>query len=431
MNDSTPGDRKPPSIKGSWEDLLEQADEHAANFNDAAIPLYQRVFDGLLKLSPAARRTASGKLHDLLMHTAFAYQGYLNILDRFDESLAVCARLQPVLEDELDKKVVRTLQAQICQLAGRHDQAIAILHELAQAPGATLADWQSLLMTYVHAGRAAEALELIPTLYQVAEAEAASTPSGDGADDLNAQSKNLRSPHDRARSLTVILQMEAGRLTDALQTLDTWIAQDNDYAGNAYLVYSRLAQLGDYEQALRLIDYDRAHIVRSSYWRGVILDRLGQHKRAHEAYAIAANPDSYAQDQRSVLEHFLAQFALGDPEAQALQTLLSLLRDRRATGAWIFHMLVGLGWIVRGDWTAARANLRVAVAQIRRQADGLAIPSTYWFLAQGFIPAERQAEFRRFFEEPRRTNGSAQSVNASHATTTPEDTPASSPSEAA
>ena len=51
MDNTTPPQRPPsPPIKGSWEALLEEAQGYARNFNDQAIPTYQRIVDGLLAL---------------------------------------------------------------------------------------------------------------------------------------------------------------------------------------------------------------------------------------------------------------------------------------------------------------------------------------------------------------------------------------------
>ena len=402
--DNSPPERKAP-LKGSWEDLLNQADHLAANFNDAAIPLYQRVVDGLYKLPPTARRAADGKLHKLFMRGVLGYQGYLNTRDRFVESLDVLAKLESVVESDDDKKMARLLTAQVNILADRFEDGIAIYRSFADRSGATLADWQPLLWTYIRAGRAAEALHLIPVLMQIAAAEE-ETRAESGA----GNPEDSGSPLAFARAIAAVVQLEAGETAAALASYDELLALGKEYAGNAFTAYSRLAQQGRYEDALRYIEVDRARMVRASFWRGLVLDLMGQPKRAREAYAVAATPQSLEQDSRSISEHILAQYALGDPEAKALESLLSLLRERPATDNWIIFYLIGIGWIVRGDLTAARANLRLAVTQIKWHADGHAIPALYWFMAQRIIPADHHAEFQTYFERPHRPDATATSA---------------------
>ena len=46
-----------PIIKGSWEDLLLQAEELAARQDDAAIPIYRKIIDRVSRL-PTAQRMA-------------------------------------------------------------------------------------------------------------------------------------------------------------------------------------------------------------------------------------------------------------------------------------------------------------------------------------------------------------------------------------
>ena len=84
MNTATPQRTAPRPIKGSWEDLFSQAQQLASNYNDEAIAIYQRVFNGLMALPAAAREAGERRLFNLMMATGVELQGYLNLRDRYD-----------------------------------------------------------------------------------------------------------------------------------------------------------------------------------------------------------------------------------------------------------------------------------------------------------------------------------------------------------
>src|SRR5215216_1531576 len=126
MNTATPQRSGPAPIKGSWEDLYLQAQRHARNYNDEAIPLYRRVFEGLMKLSPAARAAGDNRLYNLMMTTAVELQGYLNLRDRYDESLSIIDMMLNIV-NEVDKPQIVELKSDVLLQAERGEEAIAAL----------------------------------------------------------------------------------------------------------------------------------------------------------------------------------------------------------------------------------------------------------------------------------------------------------------
>src|ERR1044071_592745 len=112
MTTATPQRSGPPPIKGSWDDLYLQAQRHARNYNDEAVALYQRVFDGLLKLPPAARAAGENRLYNLMMTTGVELQGYLNLRDRYDESLAIIEKMLNIV-NEVDKPQIVELKSDV------------------------------------------------------------------------------------------------------------------------------------------------------------------------------------------------------------------------------------------------------------------------------------------------------------------------------
>src|SRR3954465_12858065 len=140
MNTATPQRTAPRPIKGSWEDLYAQAQQLARNSNDDAIPIYQRVFNGLIALPPAARAAGDNRLYKLMMTVGVEMQGYLNLRDRYDESLAVTDKLLTVAA-EVDKPQLIELKSDVLLQADRGDEAIALLHDLVESEDSDAGDW--------------------------------------------------------------------------------------------------------------------------------------------------------------------------------------------------------------------------------------------------------------------------------------------------
>src|SRR5215203_3302069 len=160
MNTATPQRPAPRPIKGSWEDLYSQAQQLSRNFNDEAIPLYQRVFNGLIALPPAARAAGENRLYNLMMTSGVELQGYLNIRDRYDDSLAVIEKMLNIV-NEVDKPQIVELKSDVLIQANRGDEGIAIMRELATSEDADLGDWGQIVSAYIRLKRPEDALAVI------------------------------------------------------------------------------------------------------------------------------------------------------------------------------------------------------------------------------------------------------------------------------
>lgn len=389
--DNTAPDRRQP-VKGSWEDLLAQAEEYSRNFNDAAIPLYERVVNGLAKLSPAARASANQRLHKLFMRAALDLQGFYNMRSRPDDALATLALIRSIATEETDQEMADLFSAQIKLNAGRFEEGVAFFATKVEEPDARLSDWQPLIWSHVHFGRAAEALPLLPKLAEAAQAKLNDPAPADDEDEDGI----FANPIAFSRALHALVYLETGRYDEAFAAYDELLAMGKEFTANAFTVYSRLIQQGRYEDAPRYLDQDRTRPIRAAFWRGLLYHLTDEPKRARHQFEIASNQEGLQQDQRSIVEFILAHYFLGDPEARGLELILGVLREQKNLD-WIMLYLAGIGWAVRGDYSTAHSNLRLAATQLQWRAEGLGIPRLYWFITQALLPTERHAELQQYF----------------------------------
>ncbi|MCC6166578.1 MAG: hypothetical protein IT329_05060 [Caldilineaceae bacterium] len=388
MNTRPPAEPASQPIKGSWEDLLLQAQQLARNYNDQAIPLYRKVVDGLVALPPARRNAANRRLYNLMMAAALNLQGYYNIRDRYDDALQILAQLQPVI-DEDERAMLDGLTVEVLLQAGRSDEAFAKLRALAEAPDAELGDWGQLVMGYIRAGQPAQALPVLEKMAQVIDGTPASP---------ERTAENERSDLSYLAGLRGIALLEMGDVEGGIAAFEDVVKLGGAYASNLHLLYGRLIHHGRYAEAQRFIDLDRARPVRAEFWRGVSQQHMGHTAKARQAFDSVVSTDVTESDRSSIMEYILAHYYLGDPEAEGLEIILSVLREE-PSAPWLIFYLAGIGWALRGDLRAAKSNLQLAVTQRKSIAEGRKLPRQYWFFARDIVPADRQDEIRRFFDD--------------------------------
>src|SRR5690606_82194 len=118
------------------------------------------IVDGLLKLSPTARKAGNRRLYNILLTAGLELQGFLNTRDRYDEALDTLERLKPALEEN-DREQVDSLKQDVLLLAGRADEVVEQLREAVAAEDAEMGDWGQIVMAYVRARRPADALPVL------------------------------------------------------------------------------------------------------------------------------------------------------------------------------------------------------------------------------------------------------------------------------
>jgi tetratricopeptide (TPR) repeat protein len=370
----------PTPVKGSWEDLLSRAQQFASNYNDEAIPLYEKVLDGIVGMPAAQRNANERRLYMRMMAAAIGLLLYFNRSDRYDDALAVIDKVHEAV-DAPDRKMLDLMRRRILAQAGRTDEAIALYRAVAEAPGSDLDDWESLLMTYVRAGRAAEALPVLDDME-------ASLGQVDHAQDVNAQIAALRS----------YVALEAGDFDAGIRYMDQLFASAPDEAGRTHdRLYGLLMRQGRYEDLLHLLNQDVGGPASTKFWRGLVYFHQGDTNRARRQWQEASAVAPQKLGPYNVLDQVLARYYLGDPEGEGLGIILGGLRETQ-TEHPLFYLYAGLGWAIRGDLRAAKTDLRVALDMGKSYGEGAKLPKHYWLFAQDLIPPEQLDDFRAFFE---------------------------------
>ncbi len=394
----------PQPIRGSWEDLFAQGQQKAANFNDEAIPLLRKVFDGLRRLPESKRKSGDGRLQDLLIRSALALHGYLNLRDRYDESLEVLAQAQDSVAPD-DRDEWETQIADVLLQAGRTDEGIARLYALAQRSDTEVGDWGRLVMALVRAGQPQAALPYLD------EAEArlseASTQADTGAEEAGDDA-GYEGGVSYLQGLRAVVAIESQDWEKGVAAFKEVLDGKGAYAQHPHLVYGRLINAGRHEDAQPFLNRDQRHPVRSGFWRGLSLFKQGQADEAKRTWQRVTGIKPDQGDQGSLVEYTLSHFYLGDETGSALAGVLGVIREQQQRVPWSLFLLAGIGWAVRHDLDAARSNLQIAVAQRKSAAEGRLLPHQYWFMVEGALDDEAKAALREYFEaEPNAAGGEA------------------------
>lgn len=409
MTTATAQRTAPRPIKGSWEDLHAQAQQHARNYNDEAIGLYQRVFNGLMALPSAARAAGERRLYNLMMVTGVELQGYLNVRDRPDEALDVIEKMLAIVDDT-DKDQIIELKSDVLMQADHGDEAIALLHSQLSRDDAEAGDWGRLVGSYIRLKRAEEALPVLDDMGKWIETQAAAG---------TLQGEELRETKYYQERLRAAVFLELERVDDAIALFNELYSLDGASAFSPHLLYTRLVREGRYEEALRYIDRDQARPVRAAFWRGLVHKYMGEAAKATRVWEASTKEEVVRGDTESIVEHFLTLYYLGDPKREGLEAMLRTQREQRRL-SWMVFLLTALGWIVRGDFPAAHSNIKLSVSQIKSMGEGKTLSNQYWRFVQDLAPEGQAAQFAQYFD-----TGADEPAAAIASTDTPVTEPAS------
>ena len=98
-----------------------------------------------------------------------------------------------------------------------------------------------------------------------------------------------------------------------------------------------------------------------------------------------------------LLELTLAHYYLGDREGVGLGRVLNATRDEGGFWGWFF--LAGLGWAMRGDMKAARADFQLAVWRRRSRFEGRRLAANWWQFCTDLLDEATQAQLKEFFDD--------------------------------
>jgi hypothetical protein len=377
----------PRPIKGSWEDLFAQAQQLARNYNDDAIALYERIFNGLMKLPPAARQAGNRHLYNMMMATGIELQGYLNVRERYNESLALIDKMSTLVPDEEKSQLVE-LKSDVLLQSDRGEEAIALLRTRTTAEDTDSSDWGQIVSAYIRLKQPEKALEAVDEFGAWIDGqEASSALEGE-------QAREARAFQERLRTAAFL---ELGRIDEAIVIFDKLYGEGGASAFSPHLLYTRLVTQGLYDQALRYIDRDQARPVRAAFWRGLVHRYMGAQDKATKVWEAALKEELVRSDQESIVEHVLTHYYLGDPKREGLEILLRAQREQQRI-SWMLFLLTGIGWLVRADYGAAHSNIKLAVAQIKSIGEGKTLSSHYWRFVKDLTAPEEVQQFAQYFD---------------------------------
>jgi len=387
MNRATPQRTAPRPIKGSWEDLYSQAQQLARNSNDEAIPLYQRVFNGLVALPPAARAAGENRLYNLMMTCGVEMQGYLNLRDRYDESLAVTDKLL-TMAAEVDKPQLIELKSDVLLQADRGDQAIALLHDLVESKDSDAGDWGRIVAANIRMKQPQKVFAVVEEMGAWLDKKA------DEGVLAGTELTEARYYQERLRGAALL---ELGRFDEVAEIFNHLFPLGGADAFSPHLLYTRLVGAGLYDEALPYIDRDQARPVRAAFWRGLVYWYKREESKATRTWQGAIKEEVVRGDTESIVEHILTRYYMGDPAGEGVELMLRAQREQTRI-SWMIFLLTGLGWIVRKDNNAAHSNLRMALAQVKSMGEGKVMPRQYWRFVRDLAPADSLSQYAQYFD---------------------------------
>lgn len=376
----------PPPVKGSWEDLLTQAGRLAANQNDEALPIYEKLVTRLRALPAAQRQANKGRLQNLLKIATINYHTYLSTRERYDQALALVPEIQQ-LEDENNQDNWEYHAAALLYQAERPEEAIARLRARVADPDAPVVNWGQLAMMHLRLHEVDTAEQILAEMAQRIEAKQL-------AGKLSAT--QLAEEQALLAGLRANVALDRGDWNAAITYFDQATALDNYYKENPHILYIRLARQGQYETALHYIQNDHNHAVRSGFWHGYVLYHQGKNNEARRQWQKVIGIDVEKTKERSLMEFVLAHYYLGDPEAVALGGVIRLLKEERGA-SWELLYMAALGWALRGNVQDARANLTLAIVRRKALAEGTLLPHESWLHGQDLLSAEVQTQLAEYF----------------------------------
>jgi tetratricopeptide (TPR) repeat protein len=327
-------------------------------------------------------------LQKIFTVAAINAQSYLTLREHYDEALATLATLHDI-GDSHDRAFTSFQRILVLFMADRTEQAFGELEARVHDDDADIADWGQLVMSNLRYRRLDEA----------AQALAAAQAWTDEQSELELISaEETREWRGYLATLYADVAMRRGEWDAAMGHFDEALAADPMYGKNLHLFYTTLMQAGQPERALTYIKQDSAYPIRSHFWHGVALQRLGQAEAAAAQWQQVLEVDLQTSEEPSFSEYVLTHYYLGDRERIGLGNILRILQEDKRY-EWQTLFLAGLGWAIQeGGMENAKTNLQFAINQRRTAAQGKLLPYQTWTYLRDLLPEDTQQELRKYFE---------------------------------
>lgn len=377
------------AVKGSWEDLLAQANEFAELDNDECIPIWQKVIDRL-NLQPKARLDAGeGHLRNVRQVAANQLQQYLVYRQEVDAALRVLDQLITTVDaphaDQWQRRMVEVLL-----LAGRSEEALAQAQQNAKSAAADdLDSWGDLVYTAISQKAFAVAegalREIERRINRVRKEHGAAAAKEDGA-----YLSWLRANFALAQQLW----------DEAIAWWTHASTQDPHYSEEVHNLYIKFIRAGQPAKALSLIERDQSNPIRSNFWRGLALVYLGKMQEGQQYWRRIGSADLSKEEHldNALTEYFLAHYYLPELRDQGLALNLRAVSEVDNVN-WGMHYLCALGFALRNELGDAHIHLSTALDRYRKAGLGSKLPQETWFPFGDLLEEAAQSELKRYFLE--------------------------------
>lgn len=377
-----------PHVKGSWEDLFDQARHLDANRNEEAVPIYQKLISRLSRLPESKRLAFNQRLQSILEGACLNCSALLNSLERFDESVAALTTLYEILPDEEEKRSALRACLRVLVMAGRFDEALSLLETKSDA------DYDSLIDRYmdrfgilIESGRLSEAEDVL------ADARATIENATYGATASSAEGEEAR-----LCSMSAILAIHQSKWGVAVEQYERAAELSEDYRGVSFFVlYTKLVHHRQFEIAVPFIEQD-ALKPRRLFWQGLALYHSGQEEQARELWEQNLSDPLQEDERDAFLEYILTHFYLGDQQRLGLELLLRILNEAESP-SWQLFAFNALGWGLRNIERNMLNNMDFAIDRLRRSAQGRYIPWTIWLFVLDLLDEQAQDKVRPYFDQ--------------------------------
>ena len=387
------------ALKGSWEERLQHAQQLAANRDDEAIAIYDKLISRLVKMPKEARMVNEQRLQNILMQAGVNAQAYLSSSERYDDAIEVMNHLITATEEE-EHPSINAHKADIMIMAGRVDDAAAIWRGYADENPGEMTELSQLMLVYVKAGRIDEATAVLDEFEAVIQKRLAEAKEADAeSDDEAAEEAAAMRARDEGYvySMRSLLAMESGEWAKAVEWYEKSAETSTFYKENGQQVYARLVNNRQDELALLLIEQDKTTVIGPAFWAALVHHHLGDEDKAKKLWTKAVNTELSEDEARNFFEMIMSFYYLGDEERMGLELTLRLINESRNPN-WSIFFLAGVGQAIHNDMNALHVNMGTAVQQSRIVAEGTHLNPDLRMFIEDLFDEEMQAEFEKYMK---------------------------------
>ena len=389
MTPPTNGTDALPLLRGSWEELLQRAQELGANRNEDALPIYDKLVTRLGAMPKAQRAAYDGRLQSIFEQAAVSAQSFLNILKRYDEAIDVLYKLREGIEPTSRREIDIHI-ANVMQMAGQYAEAVAKIRAIADSAEGDLLELGTLCLLHLRQFDVAAGQRIVTEMMAWVEQK-----HGDGNANPDAYKRDM----GYLNNVRSIVAAEAEQWDDAIACHEAAAQHDAYYTENVYMLYSRLVRNGRFAEALPFIKQDKSRQIRPKFWRALALYHLGETAKAQRLWQEVTETELTEQEGDSFSDVILAFYYLGDAERLGLELALRLINEVR-NASWSAYFLVSLGWGIRDNADYARNNLEMALQQRRATAEGTLLTRDVSLFLEDLLTGEIRAYFEGYVESP-------------------------------